>query len=314
MHMNRYNFKYVTLQQMESLVRLVEERSFSHAALRMNLTQPSLTKHIKNLEDLINARVVNRKNRDISLTPEGRVVYDCAKRIFKMIDEMGEKVLRTRESESGDIYISASTIPATYILPRLLNDFKLRNKDVHCYVKASDSDEAINKVLDDEAEIGFIGKNTGNRKLYAKALWKDRIVLPVPASHPWGGRQAVTLDEVFREPFIMRERGSATRSIMEEYLVNMKGQSLSGLNIICELGSSEAVKEAIIAGLGISFISLHAVKRELDSGILLEVPVKECVIERDIYFIYKRRFPLMKHHKLFIDFVENYRVRENHEA
>ena len=115
--MNRHNFKYVTLQQMESLVNLVEERSFSHAAKRMNLTQPSLTKHIKNLEDLINARVVNRKNRAIPLTPEGRIVYDCAKRLFKMIDEAGEKVLRAGESESGDIYISASTIPATYILP-----------------------------------------------------------------------------------------------------------------------------------------------------------------------------------------------------
>jgi len=312
--MNRHNFKYVTLQQMESLVRLVEERSFSRAALRMNLTQPSLTKHIKNLEDLINARVVNRKNRDISLTPEGRIVYDCAKRLFKMIDEAGEKLLRASESESGDIYISASTIHATYILPHVLTDFKSKYKSVHCYVKTSDSEETINKMLDDEAEIGFIGKNTGNRKLYAKALWKDRIILSVPSSHPWSGRSDVTLDEVFQEPFIIRERGSATRSIVEEYLANNKEQGLSGMNIICELGSSEAVKEAIIAGLGISLISVHAVKRELARGILLEIPIKECVIERDIYLIYKRSFSLMKHHKLFMDFAENYRVRENHEA
>ncbi len=312
--MNRHNFKYVTLQQMESLVNLVEERSFSHAAKRMNLTQPSLTKHIKNLEDLINARVVNRKNRAIPLTPEGRIVYDCAKRLFKMIDEAGEKVLRAGESESGDIYISASTIPATYILPHVLTEFKGKYTAVHCYVKTNDSEETINKVLDDEAEIGFIGKNTGNKKLYAKALWKDRIILTVPPSHPWSGRSDVTLDEVFREPFIIRERGSATRSIMEEYLADNKDQGLSGLNIVCELGSSEAVKEAIIAGLGISLISIHAVKRELESGVLREVPIKEGIIERNIYVIYKRRFPLMKHHKLFMDFIENYRTRENHEA
>jgi len=181
-------------------------------------------------------------------------------------------------------------------------------------VKTSDSEEAINKVLDDEAEIGFIGKNTGNKKLYAKALWKDRIILPVPQSHRWRDRREVTLEEVFREPFIIRERGSATRAIVEEYLANNKERSLAGMNIICELGSSEAVKEAIIAGLGVSLISLHAVKRELESGILLEIPIKECVIERDICLIYKRRFPLMKHHKLFMDFAENYRVREDHEA
>jgi len=307
--MNRQNFKYVTLQQMKSLVNLVEERSFSNAARRMNLTQPSLTKHIKNLEDLIGGRVVNRQNREISLTPEGRIVYDCARRLFKMIDEAGEKILRTGESESGDIYISASTIPATYILPGALTAFNLEYRDVHCYVRASDSEETINRILDDDAELGFIGKNIESSKLCLKALWKDRIVLPVPASHPWSARREVMLDEVLREPFITRERGSATRSIVEEYLEGKKDKGLSGLNVICELGSSEAVKEAIIAGMGISLISIHAVKRELESGILREVPIKDCVIERDIYLLYKKRFTLRKHHKLFMDFVENYSIR-----
>lgn len=295
-------------------MRLVEERSFSRAASKMNLTQPSLTKHIKNLEDLLNARVVNRKNRDITLTAEGRLVYDCARKLFKIIDETGEKVRRVRESESGDIYIGASTIPATYLLPRLLTGFTGRHGAIHCYVRTGDSDETINRVLDGEAEIGFIGRHAGSRKLHTQALWKDRIVLPVPPFHHWSDRRDVSLDEVLREPFIMRERGSATRAIVEEYLAGQKDRNISEMNIVCELGSSEAVKEAVIAGLGISLISIHAVKRELEHGILREIPVRDCVIGRDIYVIYKRHFPFLRHHGLFMDFIENYRVRENHEA
>jgi DNA-binding transcriptional LysR family regulator len=299
---------------MESLINLAEERSFSNAAKKMNLTQPSLTKHIKNMEDLINVRVVNRENRDISLTPEGRIMYDCAKKIFKMIDEAEEKVMRTGESESGDIQISASTIPANYILPRVLTDFKMKYKDINCYIRTGDSDETIQRVLDDEVEIGFIGKHPDNKKIYAKTLWKDRIILSVPPSHHWRDRKEVVLEEVFREPFVVRGRGSATRSTVEEYLANTKRCGLTECNVVCELGSSEAIKEAVIAGLGISLMSLHSVRRELESGILLEIPIKECVIERDIYVIYKRRFPLRKHHKLFIEFVEDYRMRENGEA
>jgi len=312
--MNRHNFKYVTLQQMEALVRLVEERSFSRAALKMNLTQPSLTKHIRNLEELLNARVVNRKNRDITLTTEGRLVYDCARKLFKIIDETDEKVLRSRESESGDIYIGASSIPATYILPRVLTGFTGRHRDIRCYVRTGDSDDAITRVLDDDVEIGFIGKQAGSKKLHSQPLWRDRIVLSVPPSHPWSGRRGVSLDEVFQEPFIIRERGSATRLIMEEYLAGQKDRSRDEMNIVCELGSSEAVKEAIIAGLGISFISVHAVKRELEQGMLCEVPVRGCAIERDIHVIHKRCFPFMKHHRLFMDFIEHYRMREDHEA
>jgi len=101
---------------------------------------------------------------------------------------------------------------------------------------------------------------------------------------------------------------------VEEYLAGQKDRSGDEMNIVCELGSSEAVKEAIIAGLGVSFISVHAVKRELAQGMLREVPVRGCVIERDIHVIHKRRFPFMKHHRLFLDFVENYGVRDNNGA
>lgn len=296
--------KNVTIQQMECLVNLVEERSFSKAAKKMCLTQPSLTKHIKNLEEEIETKVVERKNTGVILTEEGKILYECARRIFRQIDEAGEKISRMKENESGSIYIAASSIPGTYILPGFLKAFKDSYAGIQCYVKASDSDSALRMILDDEAEIGFVGREIVHKRLNALPLWKDRLILAVPASHAWCESKSITMDDVSRETFIVRERGSATRAILEGYLRKNTENDLSRFNIICELGSSEAVKEAIISGLGVSIISIHAIKREMERGLLFEIPIEGCNIERDFYLIYKRTLRLMKHHMLFLDFVK----------
>jgi len=296
-------FKNITLQQMEALVRLAQERTFSKAAKKMYLTQPSLTKHIKNLEALANATVVTRKNTGISLTPEGKILYDYARRIFKLMGEAKEKIARVKEDESGSIFISASTIPSTYILPHVLSAFNKKYPDIRCYVQMNDSDATLNMILDNQAEIGFIGRPVSNRKLHADAVWRDRLVLVIPEGHKWNRKASVTIDELSREPFIIREKGSATRSIFEEYLQKNTDRSLSRFNVICELGSSEAVKEAIMAGLGVSILSVHAVGREVAGGLLVERPVENCTIERNFYLIYKKQLSLMRHHTLFLDSV-----------
>jgi len=303
--MERY-LKNITIQQMRALVCIAEERSFSRAAKKMYLTQPSLTKHIKNLEEETGVQLVDRKSREMSLTPEGRILCESARRVFGLIDDTGEKIARMKKVESGSIRIAASTIPATYILPHSLSKFRDRHKGIRCYVRTNDSDLTLDMILNDEAEIGFIGREIAGRKLRAESLWRDRLVLVVPASHKWSGRGKVSLDEVSTEPFVSRERGSATRKVLEEYLRKNTGLTLSGFNIVCELGSSEAVKEAVLAGLGVSIISIHAAGREMESGLLSAVPMDNCSIERNFYMIYKARIGLMKHHRVFLDFMRNY--------
>jgi DNA-binding transcriptional LysR family regulator len=301
-------FKNITIQQMESLVHIVEEGSFSRAAKKVFLTQPSLSKHIKNLEESVNARIVDRRNRGIFLTPEGKVLYDYAKKILRLRDEAKEKISRMKENESGSIFVSASTIPATYILPRLLNDFKKRFPDIRAYVQPSDSEETLAMILDDQAEMGFIGKKTFDKRLNVESLWEDSLILAVPADHLWVKKKCVTLDEVSKAPFVIREKGSATRKILEDYLRKNTAKALSMFDCVCEMGSSEAVKEAIIAGLGVSILSVHAIKRELQQGVLCEVPIENCTIQRHFYLIYKKQLSLMHYHELFLEFVKNYTV------
>lgn len=299
--------KTITLQQMEALVRLIEERNFSRAAKRMFLTQPALTKHIKNAEEALGATVVNRGGLGVSLTPEGKVLYDYSKRILRLREEAGEKVLRARGGEAGDISVGASTIPATYLLPRILSGFKKQYTNISVHVHASDSEEVLEMILNGDADIGLIGKEPLSPKVHAEALWEDRLVLVVPAGHRWGRKASVTAEELSKEPFVIREKGSGTREMIESCLRDA-GLNPARWNVAAELGSSEAVKEAVVAGLGVSILSVHAVQRELKQGILRAVPIRNCRIERSFYLIYRRRFDLMHHHRLFLDFVRRYRT------
>lgn len=306
--MGNENFKNITLQQMEAVIALVEERSFSRAAKRMLLTQPALTKNIKNVEDALGVLIVKRSNAGISLTAEGKILYDGARRMVKFRDEMTAKITRIHENAGGDIYVAASTIPANYILPRTLSAFGHTRPDIRIHVKTADSEEAMNMVLENEVEIGCIGKKPLNTKLAAEPLWKDRLVLVVPGFHPWREKKAVTLPELAKEPFVIREKGSATRDLFESRLRESASMSISQFNIRVQLGSSEAVKEAVIAGAGVSVISIHAVEREWHQALLFEVPIRGFQMERNFYLIYKRQFDFRPYHKTFIKFIKQYRI------
>ena len=306
--MTHDRFKSITLQQMEALISLVEEGSFSRAAKKMLLTQPALTKNIQNIEDCLDVRLVNRSNTGISLTPEGKIIYEYAKRIVKLRNEAREKILTLHENTSGSIYITASTIPATYILPRALSAFRKKHSDIRVYIKTADSEEAMNMVLDKEAEIGCIGKKPQNKKLVAEPLWKDRLVLTVPSGHRWLEKKSILPTELLQEPFIAIEKGSATRDVLESYLKETKLISVSQLDVCGELGSSEAIKEAIVAGLGVSIISIHAIKRELAAGLLFEVPIAGLKMERNFYLIYPRQTDFRPSHKIFMAFLKDYKM------
>lgn len=304
--MNTDHFKNITLQQMEALICLAEEGSFSLAAKKMHLTQPALTKNIRNAEDYLGARLVNRSSTGITLTPEGKILYDYARRIIKLREEAKEKISSLGANSGGNIYIGGSTIPATYILPRVLAALRQENPEIIVNIKTADSEDVMNMVLAGEVEMGIIGKKPVNKKLSSKKLWKDRLSLVVTRSHPWNGKKSVLMKDLLSEPFILREKGSATRDFLENYLKEEKSVNLSQFNVCAEMGSSEAVKESVIAGLGVSIISSHAVARELAQGLLAEISIQGCRMERNFYLIYRHNFDLRPIHKAFLRFLESF--------
>ncbi|MCK9275402.1 MAG: selenium metabolism-associated LysR family transcriptional regulator [Syntrophales bacterium] len=302
--------KNITILQLESLYNLIEEGSFSRAAKKMRLTQPSLSKHIQNLEDIIESKVVDRKNTGIEVTPEGNVLLECSKRVFRQIKEAEQRLALFKNSEKGSISIAASTIPATYLLPPVLSTFRHKYPEIHCFIKMNDSGMVINQILDGEAELGFVGRSVANRTLNSVRLWKDELVLAAYPGHPFCSRKTVSWDDVMEEPFVVREHGSATRASLETYVEENLNRKFSSFNVVCEMGSSEAVKEAIIAGLGISILSAHAVRREFKTGVLFSVALPAPPIERYCYLIYKKQFSAKKHHHLFLDFLKTGCLKE----
>ena len=229
--MRQNGFRNITLHQMEALIRLVETGSFTRAAERMALSQPTLTKHIRNLEDAVGARVVDRKSSGVSLTPEGRILYDYARRIARLREDARERIENLKAYESGHIFLSASTIPATYIIPRFLGLLKKSDPEIRVHIRMGDSEETIQTILGDQAEMGIVGKRSPDRRLKVEPLWQDRLVLAVPAGHPWAKRASVSSAEIAAAPFVLRERGSGTRNALEECLAKQGGRPLDSFNV-----------------------------------------------------------------------------------
>jgi len=305
-------FRHITIQQMEALVTLIEERSFSLAAKKMLLSQPSLSKHIKNLEVFANCRLINRTKNGISLTREGTILFGYAKKMLKLRDEAREKIVSLKDSITGHVFIGASTIPATYILPWVLTGVRQEHPDIQVHILSSDSDDIIEMVLEGQVEIGFIGKTIHDRRLHCEPIWNDELILVGKKGHRLEGVETVTADDIIKEPFIIREKGSATRSILEEYLRSHNLPGISHFTIACEMGSSEAVKEAVISGLGVSILSVHAVRRELDQGIVSRIPISGHTITREFSIIYKKQFTLYPHHRAFIESAQAYDIETMH--
>jgi DNA-binding transcriptional LysR family regulator len=306
--MNVDQFRYITLQQLDALVCLVEERNFSLAAHKMRLTQPSLSKHIKNLEDFASCRLINRTKSGISLTSEGSILYGYAKRILRLRDEAHDKILLAKDTASGLIFTSASTIPATYFLPRVLTTLKRTYPSIRVHLSPGDSDSVIHMVIDGYAEIGFIGKPVNDKRLLSEPVWNDELILIACKGHPWEASGTVNVSDLSQESFISREKGSGTMSVFDEFLKSQHGTMLLNFQIVSEMGSTEAVKESVIAGLGVSVLSIHSVKRELGQGILVRIPLEGPAIKRSFYMIRRKQFTLLPQHLLFMDIAKTHHI------
>ena len=301
-------FRHITLQQLEAFVVLVEERSFSGAAKRLLLSQPSLSKHVKNLEIFVDCRLINRSRDGISLTEEGSVLLGFARKILKLRDEARDKIASVKDTASGHVSIGTSTIPSTYIIPAMLKGLKELNRDIHVHLLSGDSEDVLEMVINSRVEIGFIGKPVQDGRVLCEPVWKDELVLVAGRESPFEEDRMYRVEDLLNAPFVLREKGSGTRAVLEDYLKKQGYPPLSRFTTACELGSSEAVKEAVISGLGISILSIHAVKRELRSGLLRRISLDVPRIERSFFLITRKQFLPLPHHRVFIDFARRFSI------
>ncbi|HZP37069.1 MAG TPA: selenium metabolism-associated LysR family transcriptional regulator [Methylomirabilota bacterium] len=291
------------LRQLEIFAKVAELGSFSRAAQALFLTQPTVSEHIRALEDELGVRLLDRLGRGAAVTKGGALLLGYAQRMLTLAREARQAMESFQGRMSGDLLVGASTIPGEYILPALIGRFKEKFPDVAITLLIGGSRTVNDWVLEGRAEIGVVGARPSHRALEHRELLPDDIVLIVGAGHPWQGRREVTLDELRGEPLLLREQGSGTRAALERGL-EAAGADLSGFRVVGEMGSTQAIKQAVKAGVGVSLISRRAVEEECRVGSVWCLKVAGLQIDRAFYLVTHRersRSPLAEAFRAFVE-------------
>lgn len=278
---------------------VVENKSFTKAAKALFLSQPTISSHISKLENLFDTKLLDRLGNEIHPTKAGLILFKYGKKILNIKDEMVQSIHSYLGNISGELILGASTIPGEYILPEFVVKFKNSHRNVKVIIEIGDSSRVMEMVTSGQTELGFVGARPNNMAI--EYFDHDNLVLIACPDYKWSKRAQKTkrgkrpngimeidVDDLKGEPFIMREAGSGTRKAMKEGLES-RGINFKDLKIICELGSTEAVKQAVMKAIGVSIVSDRAVKNEATLNLLKTVKVKGLNIKRDFFMIYNNK-------------------------
>jgi DNA-binding transcriptional LysR family regulator len=258
----------VDLKRLEVFCKVVELKSFTRAAEAVALSQPTVSENIRLLEETLGEKLLDRLGREVLPTGAGRILYRYARRILQLRDEAVQAVEQYRGELSGVLHLGASTIPGAYIL--------------RTTVRIAGTGRIVEELLQGGVELGLIGARSKDHHLDCEELFSDELVLVVYPGHPWKGRKAIPLGQLEGQPFILREEGSGSRLAAAQAL-SEAGFEPSRLSAVAEMGSTEAVRQGVKAGIGVAILSSLAVAEDLRQGALCSVPIEGVRIRRSFY-------------------------------
>jgi DNA-binding transcriptional LysR family regulator len=288
------------IHHLKIFVSVYKNKSFSKAADKNFLTQPTVSEHIKNLEMYLNCKLFDRVGKQIIPTKEADILYENAIEIIDKFENLKENIDKIKELPSGKILIGASTIPGTYILPSFIAFFKNFYPDINIQINVSDSQNVINSIVSGDILLGFVGTKINNSLIDYIHFVEDELVV---ASPNFFDKSSIDVTELLEYPFIAREEGSGTRKETEKWL-NYLGIKSENLNIVCTLSSTDAVKQAIKKGIGISILSIHAIKDEIECGKLKASRIKGIEMKRTFYIVKHQKRTLPFIYQLFYEFLK----------
>ena len=291
------------LQVFHTVARLL---SFTKAAESLHMTQPAVTFQVRQLEEYFNTRLFDRAHNRISLTEAGKRVYEYADGIFDLYAKMENAVRDITGEISGALIIGASTTIAEYMLPSLLGDFKKKYPDVNVQLRVSNSDGIVHMVENNDIDLGVVESPVLNKNLVVEECRKDRLVAIVPPQHALSKNREVSIKELLEYEYIAREEGSGTREVIHEHLQNA-GMTSADLHIAMELGSPEAIKGAVEAGMGVSIVSEVTIHKELQIGTLVALELNPS-LERPFSFVHQKQKFRQRAMDELLDFARAYCV------
>jgi DNA-binding transcriptional LysR family regulator len=288
------------LPHLETFVQAAERSNFSAAARALGLTQAAVSQRIQALEQFLGVTLFARQSGHVLLTEAGHRLYEYAQRILALQREAIQQIAGRQSPLTGSLALAASSVPGEHLLPELLAKFRTRHPHIQLRVTVSDSRAVAAQVEQGQVHLGLVGGKDDSTHLEYRGFATDTLALLVPAKHPWHRRKRVTLEQLAEEPLILREAGSGSRSCLEHALSHA-GKSLGDLRIALELGSNEAIKEAVRRSVGLAILSTHTIQREIEAGAFHALEVAGLALEREMFVVWDRRRVLPIPARLFLD-------------
>jgi DNA-binding transcriptional LysR family regulator len=295
-------------RRLQVFYTVAKQLSFTKAAELLYMTQPAVTFQVKQLEEHFNTRLFERSHSKITLTPAGEVALEYAEKILNLTNEMETRLGELTGQVSGTLMVGASTTIAEYMLPRLLGDFKAQYPHVHARLTVANSETIESKVADHTLDVGLIEAPSHHPQLTPQVCGEDELVAICAPNHPLASFKSVSPAQLAEMPYVSREDGSGTREVVDEYLRG-NGIQPDDLHIAMELGSREAIKGAVEAGLGIAILSRATIAKELKLGDLVAVPL-EPRLHRPLSMVYAKEKFRSRLLQTFLDFVKESLARK----
>lgn len=291
------------LRQVEVFYYVAKFRSFSKAAEALLLTQPTISGHIKSLEESLALVLFDRLGREVTLTQAGEVLYTYAKRLLSIKTAALQALQELQGGVIGELLIGGSSIPGQYVLPPILGRFKRQYPDITVVLSITDTMDIMERIVRGDLELGMVGACVPHAQVLYETFVEDELVLAVASDHPWAGQGTVPLQDLMTQPFIQRERGSGSRLVTEQILKH-HGLAPDMLSTVAEMGSTEAIKQGIKAGIGVSILSRIALTDELRAGSVCTVAIDGVALQRHFYLIRHRGRTLSPLCQTFARFVQ----------
>ncbi len=266
---------------------VAETKSFSKASEIIHLTQPAVSLQIQALEEIYETKLFDRSSNTVTLTHQGEILYKYAKDILALYAAADKDIGELTGLVKGSISVGASSTIGNHLLPSVLADFRGTHPKIKIHLFVGNTKRIIELLNTGNIDIGFVEGDVTRQKLVVEKLIQDELVVIVPASHPWAKKKEVSIYDLTKEPFILREEGSGTRQIIEKYL-NKHGISTQDMKVSMMLGSTEAIKEAVESGIGISMLSRWAARKESKYGSLKLISIKEERLYRDFSLLFHK--------------------------
>lgn len=288
---------------------VAETKSFSKASEIIHLTQPAVSLQIQALEELYETKLFDRSSSTVTLTPAGEVLYKYAKHILSLYSSAEKEIGELTGLVKGSVSVGASTTIGNYLLPQVIPDFRKSRQKIKINLRVGNTKRVVELLNAGNIDFGLVEGEVSRQKIAVEKLIDDELCLAVPPQHPLAKKKEISIFDITKEPFILREEGSGTRQVIEKYF-EKHGISIQNMKISLILGSTESIKHAVERGMGVSIFSRWAALSEVKFGTLKLLSFKEEKMMRQFSLITTKYSVLSHPADDFMSYLKTYKYNK----